>query len=279
VWVEEMNMRAAPGASDEVVAVLAEGSRVDRKTSKGDEADGYYWARVRADYKEGWLADKFIVPAEIYLATREADKLGRSGNAAAMVAELKRVATQRGRAEDVTVSPDGKKVLCRIPASIYDDTAGTDLYFVAGRGLVDKAGESLFLGSVKWSADGRYFVRGGNFVAMYPFRIYDAEQGEAIFGGESYRDNFAFVDGYFVFLTTEPSDVVADADLPAMYYVPLPGGKMRKLLEADAADARERDGPREYRLRPVGEAPPAVAASALYLKYVDDYAPSYVPEE
>jgi len=50
-------------------------------------------------------------------------------------------------------------------------------------------------------------------------------------------------------------------------------------LEADAGDARGRAGTREYRLRPVGRAPLAVAASALYLKYVDDYAPSYVSEE
>jgi hypothetical protein len=279
VYTPKVNLRAEPSSSADVVAVLGVGTYVERLPGKKVEGGGYYWARVRADGKEGWVADKFVIPAGIYEATRKAHELGRGGDAAGMVAELKRVTAARGgKAEDISVSPDGKKVLCRLLENPGDEMVGTDLYFAAGRGLVVNAGESLFLGTVAWSADGRYFARGGNFVAMFPFQIYDAERDKVIFGGESYRDNFAFAGGYFVFLTTEPSEAVKDADLPAMYYFPLPNGKMRKILEADAGDVRDRDGNREYRLRPVGKAPWAVAASALYREYADNYAPSYVSE-
>lgn len=279
VYVEQLNMRAAPGTSADVVAVLGEGTRVDESTSKGVEADGYHWVHVRVDGKEGWLANRFIVPVEIYEATRRADELGRSGDAAAMVAEIKRVAAERGTAEEVSVSPDGKKMLCRLLADPDSRALGTDLYFAAGRGLVEKVAESLFFGNVKWSADSQYFVRAGNVVIKYSLHIYDAERCEVVFEGASYHDNFEFVDGYLVVLTTEPSDVVKEAELPAMYCVSLPAAKMSKVLEADAGDARgEGLGPREYRLRPVGKAPEAVASSSLYRKYLNNYAPSYVSE-
>ena len=280
VYAPKVNLRAGPSSSADVVAVLDEGTYAEVLPDKRVEGDGYDWARVRADGEEGWVAEKFVIPASIYEATRKAHELGRGGDAAAMVAELERVTAERGgKAEDISVSPDGNKVLCRLLNDPGDETVGTDLYFAAGRGLVDNAGESLFMGTVAWSADGRYFVRGGNFVAMSPFRVYDAKRNRVTLGGESYGDNFAFAGGYFVFLTTEPSEAVKDAGLPAMYYVTLPGGKMRKILGADAGDARGRAGTREYRLRPIGKAPLAVAASALYRTYADHYAPSYVSEE
>jgi len=276
VYVDKLNLRNSAGSGD-VVAVLTAGTYVEGPLGKGVEDGGYYWVPVRAGGKEGWLADKFIIPAPVYEATRKADELGRSGDAAAMVAEIKRVTAQYGKAEEVSASPNGKKLLCRLLADPADGTIGTDLYFVAGRGLVEKLGESLAFLDVKWSADGRYYARGGNVVAMYPLHIYDTDKDGVIFDGESYLDNFEFVDGYFVFLTTEPSDVVKDAHLPAMYYVTLPDVEMSKVLEAEANDARG-DGPREYRLRPVGEAPEAVAGSALYREYKNSFAPSYVSE-
>jgi hypothetical protein len=280
VCAPTVTLYAGPSSTAAVVGILKEGASVKGPVGERVITDGYDWFRVRADGEEAWVAERFVVPPAIYEATRKAHELGRGGDAAAMVAELERISAERGgKAEDISASPDGAKVLCRLLYDAANDHVGTDLYFAAGKGLVENAGESTSLGPVAWSANSRYFVRGGNVAEMSPFRVYDAERNKIVLNGESYEDNFAFAGGYFLFLTTEASGAVTDVNVPAMYYVTLPGGKMRIILEADTADSRGRGETREYRLRPVGKAPLAVPDSELYRKYADGYAPSCAAEE
>jgi len=278
VYAAKVNLRAEPSPAARIVVVLSEGTCLERVPEKDADNGGYYWLGVRAGGDEGWVADDYVMPAGVYDATRKADSLGRAGDADAMVAELKKVLAARGgNDEDLSVSPDGKKALCRVLQDPADEMVGVDLYFGAGRGVVRKLGESIFLGAVTWSPDGRYWARGGGVTGAFPFAVRLAETADVLFEGVSNRDAFAFAGDNFLYLTTERND--AGVRVPAFYCVPLPDGKPIEVLEADTNDRRDSGAVAEYRMRPVGSPPEAVTSAALYRKYAGEYAPVIIAED
>lgn len=139
------------------------------------------WRKVEANGRVGWLADKYILRADIYDAFARAHELGRAGDAPGMVAAI-REGYKKGRyvreyvEEYVAVSPDGKKAAASVPiiqdqrdfTSGFNDTNFAEtytpvLFFVAGRGLVEYVCTAVSLshrpcdGGV-WSSDSRYFA-------------------------------------------------------------------------------------------------------------------------
>jgi hypothetical protein len=279
VCVPKVNLRAGPATDARIVAVCGEGTYLRRLSEEGrlNEQDGLFWVQVRGDGNEGWMANDFIMPAAVYEAVRLAHDRGRAGDAAGMIAELKKISEARnGEDKHISVSPDGKKAFCSLAADVNERYTFVDLYFVAGAGFVKKIGESVLENAITWSPDNKYWARenGRGLTAIHPVYIHAADTGGILCECRANDDNSSFVGGYFIYLG-EQSGWGEPGTPPALYYLRLPNGKPERALDSDLKDTRVQgdNGTVEYRLKATGEPPNVVTSSPLYRKFADAYAP------
>jgi len=199
VYVDAVNLRAEPDAGAEVMRVLTSGERLrglgeavfDAKADAMAEPE--VWRPVRAGDDAGWVPDRYILSASLYEAFREADRLGKAGDAAGMLLAVKnsiRAFPPRRRDEgktplnaermwaDVDASPDGSKVVVAlwgdggIGPGDYPDAGRIGsgfavLLFAQGRGLVEYY-RSFKVIDGKWSPDSRYYLYAAAFITEGP---------------------------------------------------------------------------------------------------------------
>ncbi|MGD8717267.1 MAG: hypothetical protein PVH29_00465 [Candidatus Zixiibacteriota bacterium] len=210
VYIPEATLRREAKADAPIVATFKEGTRVkylfpEITTTEGgwvyslsQEREPYVsalpvvqptvkdpgdavWRKVEAGGRVGWLADKYVLRADIYDAFARTHELGRAGDAPGMVAAIrdgyKKGWYVREYFDDyVAVSPDGKKAAASVPVirdqrdftSGFNDTNFAKgytpvLFFVAGRGLVEYVCTAVSLShrpcdGGAWSSDSRYFA-------------------------------------------------------------------------------------------------------------------------
>jgi hypothetical protein len=270
-WVETSYLMEHPSGGAEIVAKLKRGDKLIDLGEAPVESGGFWWRHVRAGGNEGWVNDWLALPRAYYDAFREADELGKAGDAEAMVASVIETAVSVGIGEMESyepfydVSPDGKRVIikgCLVSEEAdywggrYEDMGRVSspspvLVFASGKGLIDyfRSYDEI---SGKWSADSRYCAYSArpvvtHFATGY-FGLIDTDRGKRVGVGrmvpvprseEVGFGDFEFADGYLVWVDEEPVDESAspllygDSSTPVLYARELVTGRKLKLLEAD----------------------------------------------
>jgi len=295
VYVDDLELRAEPSLEAKVLTVLpagavvkrnsplAGGEEVDEKLPPGSrgskEVDGIYWEKVRAGDIYGWVVYKYIMPRPLYEAYREADRLGKAGDAAGMLAAIEAAAPATyGFA---VPSPDGRKVVVDASTEYeYNPYFGADysLYFESGKGLVFFGGDLTIEGL--WSPDSRYyaFVEPWRYLDGGFFSLFDAETHERKGLGDTNRAApKEYLNGYFVWLNFQyvSSD---ENEIPELAAYELASGATAVLLKADAASLRKNEyGREEVKLVPAGPLPPAFEGSRLYEEFNGAYVATLPP--
>jgi hypothetical protein len=272
VWVEALYLREHPSGGAEIVATLARGDELFDLGEAPVESGGFWWRHVRAGESEGWVNDWRILPRPYYDAFREADELGKAGDAEAMVAAVIETAVSVGIGEMEAyepfydVSPDGKNIVMwgfwatggelDYWGGGYPDGGRVDspfpvLVFASGKGLIDyfRSYEEM-LG--KWSPDSRYYAYSARPVVTHFttgwFGLIDMDSGKRVIVGGMVPaprsegvvfGDFEFADGYLLWVDEEPVEdsasplLYGDSSTPVLYARELATGRELKLLEAD----------------------------------------------
>jgi hypothetical protein len=305
VWVDQLNLRGEPSTGSRPVMMLEEGMHIKylspdvvEKTEYAwngscwdtdnikfpfshpglETEDDFIWRRVRADEKEGWVPDRFVLRADINDAFKEADERGKAGDAAGMreaiIEGYKNVPGIRGFEEShVNVSPDVKKIVVFIdtewdkgyafPDTSYEYDYHPLLFFVAGRGIVDyeRTYKRFLVGGYNsgiWSADSRYFaipMEGpGEWMKREPLDLLDTNDWErvtvgrlSVFNAVGFDDTFEFefVSGYLVWKGPEKVECPVPPPLEEESYsivinaYNLDTGESLRVLETDLATLRK----------------------------------------
>lgn len=306
VWVDALNLREGPSTEATVLAVLREGTRLAYIQAAEEPYEELEWRRVAAGDVEGWVADRYVLRADIYEAFKEADERGKAGDAAGMLAAA--VAANRTLGTEpeyddyyYSVSPDGQKVIVEVgdgrpygPQEV--------LYFASGQGLVDH----LMMGDHipgAWDATSRYYAYAGVPVGGYPspedIALYDAASNDVEYLGccrpssdfdlEEWNPNYSphayeFVDGYLIWLSANEFDDVPEHyryfKITALYIYDLKTKKKKHVLRGDITTIADEPEPGpgygwdayKIRMEATGSAPPAVKRSELYKKYAGAWA-------
>jgi hypothetical protein len=281
VYVDALNLCAEPSLEAKVLAVLPAGAVVKRNSplplreevderllAGSKEVDGIYWEKVRAGDIYGWVVYEYIMPRPLYEAYREADRLGKAGDAAGMVAAIEAAApATHGFA---VPSPDGRKVVVDASTEYeYNPYFGPDysLYFESGKGLAHLFGGRLTTHGL-WSPDSRYFAfrdARGYAEAKFVF-LFDTVTHQ--YDGLGYTNDAApmeYSNGHFIWLCF-------GAEGPELAAYELASGETTLLLKADAASSRKNEyGREEWKLVPAGPLPPALEGSRLYEEFNGAY--------
>jgi len=214
---------------------------------------------------------EYIMPRPLYEAYREADRLGKAGDAAGMAAAIEAAtAAQEG---DAVPSPDGRKVAVAVP--VYDDCNPyygwlPFLYFETGKGLVRCTGRTRTLGL--WSPDSRYFAlakrwetRTDVVKTVYMFDTLTLDQ--KFLGYTNDAAPMEYLNGYFIwlFFGDEGPELVA--------YEPATGETTVLLRCGEVTTRWDVDGfcQDEFKLVPAGPLPPALEGSRLYEEFNGTY--------
>jgi hypothetical protein len=294
VYVDALNLRVEPSLKADVLAVLPAGAVVKtnpyQPTGEVDEnlpiylprsenVDGIYWTKVRAGDIYGWVAEEYIMPRPLYDAYREADRLGKAGDAAGMLAAIE--AAGPATYGFAVPSPDGRKV---VVSAITDYEynpffgAGYSLYFETGKGL-GLFGRQLTTEGL-WTPDSRYYasVKPWGYIEGGFFLLFDAETYEQKgLGDTNDAAPMEYLKGYFVWLTFQYVSSYEN-EIPELTAYELASGKTTVLLKADAASLREGEyGREELQLVPAGPLPAALEGSLLYGEFNGAYVGTLPP--
>ena len=287
-----LELRAEPAPDAKVVAVVTSGETVavDQAWGTGDGADegphwyGRYWAPVRAGGSFGWADIDYMVPPVLYDAYREADRLGKAGDAAGMVAAAR--AAWPTSVKTMNISPDGRKLVVWALGP-EDSYISCPVYFEAGKGLAQVGAPSV-VGF--WSRDSRYFASVD--LSFYTqdigdFYLFDTTPPGYVHLGETWKHDFTdaaeYVAGYVVWLNFRYVSGPWGPDEPELAAYEVATGKTTVLLTADDAtlrptrDERTEYDPGEVKLVPAGPPPgalpppAALTGSRLYKKFNGAY--------
>ncbi|MGD8717272.1 MAG: SH3 domain-containing protein [Candidatus Zixiibacteriota bacterium] len=302
VWVDALNLREGPSTKATVLAVLREGTRLAWIQAAEEPYEEFEWRRVKAGDAEGWVADRYVLRADIYDAFKEADERGKAGDAAAMSAAA--VAANRTLGIDpeyedyyYSVSPDGEKLIVEVADGLPYGPQEV-LYFANGRGLVDhlKMGDHI---PGRWDATSRYYAYAGVPVGGWrsdtcpgQVALYDTTSNEVEYLGwclssedfdaKDYQPNYwphsyEFAGGYLIWYTVDEFKDVPKPyryfRIPALYVYDLKTKTIKHVLRGDITTIADEAEPGrgwdlyKIQMNPSGSAPPAVERSKLYKKY------------
>jgi len=301
VWVSNLNLRRNPGTAAKKLTTLAAGTTAADSGYQMLWLAGDLWRLVRAGDKVGWVADRCILPAALASAFKEADELGKAGDAEGMVAAVTEGGLKGGFDWSCfDISPDRRKIFV-LPCWEWglDDIpqwgggypnggrVGTGfpvLYFVTGRGLVEYFRAYTDICG-RWFRDSRYYVYTENAVVEFGFgatlMLLDTEtwRREDIGFVATPEYGFEFANGYVVWFGEEliedrPPYLEEESYAPVLWAYDMKLGERVRILEADlstmgteVADAGLGTKFYEVKMVPAGLCPKAVAGSDLYLKY------------
>jgi hypothetical protein len=294
VYVDALNLRAEPSLKADVLAVLPAGAVVKTNSyhptgeveenlpiylPRSEIVGGIYWTKVRAGDIYGWVAEEYIMPRPLYDAYREADRLGKAGDAAGMLAAIK--AAEPATYGTAVPSPDGRKVVVSaITDYEYNPFFGADysLYFETGKGL-GLFGRQLTTEGL-WTPDSRYYasVKPWGYIEGGFFLLFDAETYEQKgLGDTNDAAPMEYLKGYFVWLTFQYVSSYEN-EIPELTAYELASGETTVLLKADAASLREGEyGREELQLVPAGPLPAALEGSLLYEEFNGAYVATVPP--
>ena len=307
VWADRLNLRVRPSLKGKIVTVLVRGDELTNLGKEVEYADGFWWRHVRVGENEGWVADKYVLPAPVYGAFKKADERGKAGDKEGMLATLADgLKTPEISDGFINVSPEGNKVfvdlgwrwaaengyLGRSRRSDFKPVA----YFENEAGLRDFTVYELY-GPGLWYGGERYYL----YVGLKPeeewprlpiLRILDTETlketklGECGIGYESRE--YELAGPYIVWSSREdiPSGAVVHPEYGDMESKPVVMAfntetkEKSPVLEA-AMDTMNPESVGcypcggiyffEVKLVPVGAVPAVIKESALYKKYRDGF--------
>jgi hypothetical protein len=276
-----LELRAEPAPDAKVVAVVTSGETVavDQGWGTGDGADdgphwyGRYWAPARAGGSFGWADIDYMVPPVLYDAYREADRLGKAGDAAGMVAAAR--AAWPTSVKTMNISPDGRKLVVWALGP-EDSYISCPVYFEAGKGLAQKGAPD---NEGIWSPDSRYFAfvdRSFYTADIGDFYLFDTTKPGYAHLGATWKHDFTdaaeYVDGYVVWLNFRYVPGPWGPDEPELAAYEVATGKTTVLLRADDTTLRRtQDETEEVKLLPAGPRPRVLKGSRLYNKFNGAY--------
>jgi hypothetical protein len=283
VIADKLRVRAEGSLQDDVVGELERGAIVKLEgKDRYDDDSGLVWAQISADTVRGWAALDFMLPLKSYEAVRPAERAAEAGDAATMVAELKKVcgAGEAGAEPPLVVAPSGKRALAEL-----DDGGGgltpDNVFIEVGAGLRRNFPRLVILGAARWSGDDKFAAfpevfsfTGGN---VYRLVLFDAARNDVIrLGFAPYKRGgggepaWAFAGGYFVWLgfdETKNHDFV-----PRLSALKLTTRERSVVLKADLTDvATGESALPKVKLKPAASVPADVAACELYRRFAGAY--------
>ena len=281
VWVDKLNLRAAPNSGSESLQTLGKGDTllIDRSEQSVD-ANGYTWFKFldMKSRKSGWVADKFILPQQIYDQFRKADELGKAGKNTEMMTEIKRIDGEIYKETTIVISPDGRKVVIQV--LLPNDIIGPILYFCANIGLKDILGYHQWLNkNERWTADSRFIFDLVPISSMNTLFCYDTKTQQITYFDSVSGKEYNLVDDLtLLWLKMENSTDIGEFHnvfLPALMMSNLETGKSSRILKADVSTLRKNQNTTisvpEVKMVPDETAPTIVTASSFYIKYANQY--------
>jgi len=281
VWVDKLNLRVTPSAGSDSLQTLLKGDMlvIDR-SEQTHEASGSTWIKFMdiKNKKSGWVAQKFLLPQQIYDQFRKADELGKAGKNADMMAELVRIGKTINTDSTIVPSPDGKKAVIQV--LVPNDIVGPILYFCANAGLKDVLGyHQWFNKSERWTADSRFILDLVPISSMNTLFCYDTKTQKVTHFNSVSGSEYALVDDLTIlWLKMEnPTDIgeFHSVFLPALMLGNLESGKSSSILKADVSTLRKNQNANksvpEVKLIPDEAAPSILTASSFYIKYANQY--------
>lgn len=282
VIADQLRVRAEGSLQGPEVGVLERGAVVKLEgEDRYDDETGLTWVQISADAVRGWAALDFLLPLQSYEAVRPAERAAEAGDAATMIAELKKVcgAGEAGAEPPLVVAPSGKRAL----AELYDGGGGLtpdNVFLEVGGSLRRNFPRLVILGAASWSGDEKYAAfpeiytfTGGN---VYRLLLFDAGRndllrlGYALYERDGGERAWAFAGDYFVWLGF---DETKDFDyVPRLSALKLTTRERSVVLAADAADVvTDVSSVPKVKLKPAAAVPAEVAACELYRRYAGKY--------
>lgn len=283
VIADKLRVRADGSLQDDVVGELERGAVVKLEgEDRYDDDSGLVWAQISADTVQGWAALDFMLPLKSYEAVRPAERAAEAGDAATMVAELKKL-RRTGDSKvkpSLVVAPSGKRAL----AELYDGGGGLtpdNVFIEVGTGLRRNFPRLVILGAARWSGDEKFAAfpevfsfTGGN---VYRLVLFDVGRNDVLrLGFAPYERGgggepaWAFAGGYFVWLgfdETKNHDYV-----PRLSALKLTTRERSVVLAADRADVvADVSSLPKVKLKPTAAVPADVAACELYRRNAGKY--------
>ena len=237
------------------------------------------WREVRCGDLTGWVDSDCLVPMRLVVAFRQADELGKNGDAAGMIAAIREVQMRLipirldGTEEDIEkyvedeldISPDGKRVFTGARGgSGYDDEypfhgayggAWSGFYFKAGEGLVKYVVYNGF-----WAPNSILFTYYGSsldpYMAISEFKLLNTDNWETKPLGDIFSDEgqgeVEFLEGYIIWLDElriwpSPKEGPLGSSFsfkPVLTAYEIASGKKYRLSEADLSKMDAEPDPR-----------------------------------
>lgn len=285
VIADKLRVRSEGSLRGEVAGLLERGDVVEMgDKDRYDDESGLVWVPVSGRDVRGWAALDFMLPLQSYEAVQPAERAAVAGDAAAMVAELKKLrgAGDATAERPLAVAPSGKRAL----AQLYDGGAGLtpdNVFIEVGAGLRRNFPRLVKIGAAVWSRDEKFAAfpevfsfTGGN---VYRLILFDAAGNEVTRlgfapydGGAGAEQAWAFAGGYFVWLGF---DETKDFDyVPRLSALNLTTRKKSVVLAADRADVVTGGSVLpKVKLKPAASVPAEVAACGLYRRLANTYVP------
>jgi len=274
VYAARLDLRENPSAEAPVVGTLNRGARVTVRSAQSGTTG---WLAVTAEGKEGWLAGKDVLPADLFDGCAEADRLARGGDAAAMqtalVAAYDRLTEYPADDGDRALypSPDGTKAVLVLHDYV--------LYVAAGKGLADSLGTTWTNGGgCRWAPDSRFFAYYAVPEVTSPLLVYDCNRGAVVFIAPDCSGEYELVGPYVVWfggveIKTAAEEGVTAGSAPSLNAYDVDTGQTLLLLTPDPATLEWYEERYRARLVPATPDCPAVLKeTALYRKYENQYA-------
>jgi hypothetical protein len=288
VYVEKLELRAEPSDEVEILKVLKRGARVKNLSEVVAAVEGRYWRRVGIDGEIGWVVDEYVLPDYFYERFKEADEFARGGDAEGMVGAIE-------RSEDYRLSPDGLKVMVDLGVSplmpstwnvmygsrSYYNEPTPLLFFVVGRGLARYVLVHGYVETGEWLPDSRHFV-----YPVYGSRVglLDIDAWEQLDLGDLYWEEGGWeheiIGEYLLWIGYErpenPPARHGDIETPVLLAYDVSRRRTFRLLEADLATLKDKDGPvatgggydhYEIKKVPAAPVPAPLRDSKLYEEY------------
>jgi hypothetical protein len=206
------------------------------------------------------------------------------------------------------VSPDGLKVIVAgywsmegtsdwgggYPYGMREGNGFPVLYFVGGRGLVEYFRSYQEVSGI-WSPDSRYYAYVERFIVEWgfedPLKLLDVENWKRTevgwcVPGRPDGPDYAFADGYLVWVTAEPAKgsahpaITEDTLAPVLVGYDISTGKKFRVLEADMATLKKDKNRRQYdidgnyyvvKMSPASSCPAVIKNSEIYKAYNGSY--------
>jgi len=282
VIADNLRVRVEGSLREDVVGVLKRGDVVEiQGEDRYDDESGLVWAPISCGDVRGWTALDFMLPLKSYEAVQPAERAAVAGDAAAMVAALKKL-PQPGDPSaklPLVVAPSGKRAF----AELYDGGGGLtpdNVFLAVGTGLRRNFPRLVILGAARWSRDEKfaafpevYSFTGGN---VYRFLLFDVARNDVIRLGFAAYDGadptWAFAGDYLVWLGF---DETKNFDyIPRLSALNLTSRERSVVLTADRTDVVTGDSPLpKVKLKPTAPVPADVAACELYRRFASAYVP------